>query len=286
MKKPFLLLTAVLAAAALAYPQKVAFKLTGGLCWIDGGDLNKGLLGESDFIKANSRTTTGALEALNDGAFGQLEIITLLSPRFGIGLAGGYGRVSRISQISSHFAQGDIVSDNVTGYNARVSVIPFSINFHYFLPLTKTLKLDLFAGPLFAIVQLNVANPFTATLNSVKRLTTFTASQTTGGGQAGCGLSWGLSRGIELVADGYYRFATVSELLGNWAQSGTSLPGPVTGSSSEYYLWAFASAQSGTFQRIGFFDKNGPTDPTVTQIRQAKISLSGLILSGGLKISF
>jgi len=284
MKKTILSLSVLLIAAALAYPQSVAFKLTGGLSWLNGGDFNAGLLGESKAIRAASQSATGGFETLNSGLGGQLEIITMINTRLGIGLGGGYYRVSKISQIASHGLAGDGTAyDASAGYNARVSVLPFYVNFHYFVPLGPRLTLDAFAGPVLAIVQLNVANPTTSTIANVNQLVTFTASQTALGGQLGLGLSYRLASGIAFIADGFYRLGRVTQLQGNWAQSGTSDAGAITGSSSEYYLWAY---QSGGNSRIGFFDNNGPTEASATGSQKAAIALSGLALGAGVKISF
>jgi hypothetical protein len=275
MKKVVLILSALLTAAALAYPQSVIFKLSGGLNGMNGSDLNAGLTGESGAFKAAFPSAGGGFETLSYGLGGQIEIITTLGTRFGLGLGGGYNRVSKISRIAG--------SDAAAEYNARVSVLPFFINVHYWIPLAENLQLDAFAGPVFAIVQFNTANPTTSALGNVNKLVTFTASQTSLGGQLGLGLSYRLGRGLAVIADGYFRLASVGNLQGNWTQSGASDAGAITGSSSEYFLWTY---QSGGFQRLGYFDNNGPSDPAASAARKAEISLTGLALAAGIRLSF
>jgi hypothetical protein len=284
MKKVLLSLSVLLAAAALAYPQNVVFKLNGGLSWLNGSDLNAGLAGETEAVKAAAQTVTGGFEALSNGLSGQLEIITLINARLGVGLVGGYYRVSRISQISSHGLAGDGTPYDATGsYNVRVSVLPFGINIHYMVPLGARLTLDAYAGPDFSVVQFNVANPTTTTIARVNQLVTFTASRTALGGQIGFGLAYRLVPGLSLIADGFYRIQKIGELQGNWARSGTSDAGDLAGSSSAYYLWTY---QDGGIQRLGFYDTNGPSGAAVTGARKAEINLSGLALVAGVRFSF
>lgn len=284
MKKVILSLTVLLIAAALAYPQNIVFKLSGGLSWLNGSDLNAGLAGETEAIKAASQTVSGGFEALRSGLSGQLEIITMINARLGVGLAGGYYRVSKIGQIGSHGLAGDGTPyDATAGYNARVSVLPFGINIHYMVPVGSRFTLDAYAGPVFSIVQFNAANPTTSTIGNVHQLVTFTASQTALGAQIGLGLAFRLLPGLNLIADGFCRMEKIGNLQGNWAQSGTSDAGDLAGSSSEYYLWTY---QSAGIQRIGFFDKNGPTDAAATAARKAEIGLSGLALTAGVRFSF
>ena len=284
MKKIILTLSVLLMAAVLAYPQNVVFKLGGGLSWLNGSDLNAGLAGETEAIKTASQTANGSFEALRNGLSGQLEIITMINARLGVGLAGGYYRVSKVSQITSHGLAGDGTPfDAAAGYNVRVSVLPFGVNVHYILPVGSRLTLDAYSGPIFSIVQLNVANPTTTTIANVRQLVTFTASRTTLGGQIGLGLVFRLLPDLALFADGFYRIEKVGSLQGNWTQSGTSDAGDLAGSSSAYFLWTY---QRSGFQRLGFFDKNGPTDAAATGARQVEIDLSGPALAAGLRFSF
>jgi hypothetical protein len=284
MKKTILSLTVLLVATALAYPQNVVFKLSGGLSWLNGSDLNSGLAGETRAVQAASQTAVGGFEALGSGLGGQLEVMTMINARLGVGLVGGYYRVSKISQISSHgLAAGGTPFDATAGYNARVSVLPFGINVHYMIPVGSRLTLDAYAGPVFSIVQFNAANPTTSTIANFHQLITFTASQTALGGQIGLGLAFRVIPGLALIADGFYRIEKVGNLQGNWAQSGTTDAGAIAGSSSEYYLWTY---QSTGIQRLGFFDLNGPTDAAATGARKAEIDLSGLALAAGIRFSF
>jgi hypothetical protein len=284
MKKTILSLTVLLVATALAFPQNVIFKLSGGLSWLNGSDLNAGLAGETRAIQAASRTAVGGFEALGNGLGGQIEVMTMIGARLGVGFVGGYYRVSKISQISSHGLAADGTPfDATAGYNARVSVLPFGINVHYMMPIGSRLTLDAYAGPVFSIVQFNAANPTTSTISDLRQLITFTASQTALGGQIGLGLAFRVIPDLALIADGFYRIEKVGNLQGNWAQSGTADAAAIAGSSSIYYLWTY---QSAGIQRIGFFDANGPTDTAATGARKAEIDLSGLALAAGIRFSF
>jgi len=162
MKKAILSLAVLLSLAAAAFSQNVFFKLNSGLSWLGGSDLNDGLAGETAAFRAAAGTVTGGFEPVRSGLGGQLEIITRIRTRWGIGLAGGYYRVSKVSSIAGSGLAADGTPFEATAlYNARVSVLPFGINLHYFLPLGDRLTLDAYAGPSFAVVQFNAANPTT-----------------------------------------------------------------------------------------------------------------------------
>ncbi len=284
MKKAILSLAVLLSLAAAAFSQNVFFKLNSGLSWLGGSDLNDGLAGETAAFRAAAGAVSGGFEPLRSGLGGQMEIVTRIKTRWGVGLAGGYYRVSRISSMSGGGTAADGTAFQATAlYNARVSVLPFGINIHYFLPLGKRLTLDAYAGPSFAVVQFNAANPTTASIGGIDKLVTFTASQTALGGQIGLGLAWQIRPGVAVIADAAYRMQKVGDLQGNWAQSGTSDAGAITGSSAVYSLWTYRLDGR---QRIGFYDQTGPTDAGVTDARTASIDLSGPALAAGLRLSF
>jgi hypothetical protein len=284
MKKAILSLAVLFSLAAAAFSQNVFFKLNSGLSWLGGSDLNDGLAGETAAFRAAAGTVSGGFEPVQSGLGGQMEIITRIKARWGVGLAGGYYRVSKVSSISGSGLAADGTPFEATAlFNARVSVLPFGINLHYFLPLGDRLTLDAYAGPSFAVVQFNAANPTTTTIGHINKLVTFTASQTALGGQIGLGLAWRLRPGVAVIADAAYRMQKAGDLQGNWAQSGTSDAGAITGASAVYSLWTYRLEGR---QRIGFYDQTGPTDAGVSEARTASIDLSGPALTAGIRLSF
>jgi hypothetical protein len=285
MRKVTLSLAFLLIATALAYPQRVSFKLMGGLTWINGDDYNKGIVGQNQYLKATTTSMSGAYEKLSSGLKFQAEVINYLNPRMGIGLGGGYFRTSNESKVTSHGLLVDVPYDNESTYNAKVSVIPFFLNFHYLARPAPKLRLDLFAGPVFSIVQFNFQNPSVTPTSSTTETVAFTASIAAIGLQGGLGLNFEITPNIALVADGSFRYGKVSNIKGNWSDIVNSPSGTTVNSNAEYYLWYYENTQGGSYPQIGFYDKNGPTAGSISGARKADINLSGLVILAGIKFS-
>jgi opacity protein-like surface antigen len=287
MRKAILGTFFLLIAEALVYPQHVSFKLTGGLAWINGDDYNSGIVGENKYIKDTTQTMSGAYEMLKNGLNFQFEIINYLNPRLGIGIGGGYYRLANESRVTSQGVLSDVPFETESTYKARISVIPFFLNFHYIARLTTKTSLDIYAGPLFQIVQFNFENPSTTSILSTEHTVTFTASKTSLGLQGGLGLNYEISSGVALIAEACYRQGKIWNIMGNWADLGNSASGPISQSSSEYYMWAYDDVVQGKAnQRIGFFDANGPVGDSLSGARKTGINLSGLTALAGVKFSF
>jgi hypothetical protein len=285
MRKVSLSLSSLLIAAALAYPQNVSFTLTGGLTWINGNDYNKGISGQNQYVKTTAMTVSGAYEELTGGLKFEAEVINYLSPRMGIGLGGGYFRVSNESKVTSQGMLVDVLYDNESTYKARVSIIPFFLNFHYLARLASKLKLDLFGGPGFNIVQFNFENPSITSAFSSTETVAFTASIAALGFQGGLGLNFEITPNIALVADGSYRYGKVTNIKGNWSDIVSSPSGATVNSNAEYYLWYYENTQGGPYPQVGFYDKNGPTAASISGARKADINFSGFAVMGGIKLS-
>jgi hypothetical protein len=152
--------------------------------------------------------------------------------------------------------------------------------------LGSKFNLDIFAGPLFQVIQFNFTNGSTMSISSVTQTLTFRSSTTALGGQAGLGLNFKIFTGVALVVEGCYRYAKISNFMGNWAVIGNSASGPINQSSAEYYFWAYDDTSGSGYPRTGFFDNNGPKGGSVSGARKADINLSGTTVSGGIKFSF
>jgi len=285
MRKLILSFTFLLTAAILVYPQNVSFKLLGGLTWINGDDYNKGIIGQNQYLKATTTSMSGAYDKLSSGLKFQAEVINYLNPRMGIGLGGGYFRTSNESQVTSRGMLVDVPYENDSTYRSRVSVIPFFLNFHYLARLTPKLKLDMFGGPTFNIVQFNFENPSITSTFSTSETVAFTASIASLGFQGGLSLNFEITPNIALVADGSYRYGKVSNIKGNWSDIVSAPSGTTVKSNAEYYLWYYENTQGGPFPQIGFYDTNGPTAGSIAGARKADINFSGLVILAGIKLS-
>jgi len=286
MKKIILTAAIILWAASAAPAQVVSFKLAGGLTSIDGSDYNQALTGLNRILEDTSSSLTGRFEPLRSGLHFQAEIINWFFPAFGVGLGGGYYRVSRENTVTGQGLSSGVPYDFLSTVSARVSAIPIFINLHVLLRPLSRLAVDVFAGPVFQVVQFNFENTLISSFGSLDQTETFTASQTAFGGQAGLGLNLDLFPGASLVVEGCQRFGRVANLQGNWSLRGTSDLGPINQTSAEAVAWYYELAAGAVYPRLGFFGSGGPAGEGVSNARKAELDLSGLVVSAGVKLSF
>jgi hypothetical protein len=285
MKKCLFGLVVFAMVATAAHPQTVSLKLTGGLTWINGGDYNLGLSGQNRLLGDTLSSLSGAYLPLNNGFHGQVEIIHNLNPHLAVGLGGGYYRVSREGRVTGGGLILGVPFSLDSAVTAKVSVIPFFINLHYLALVVSRLSLDVFAGPVFNVVQFNYVNASSTTLLAAQTTETFTASHTAVGGQAGVGLNFEIIKGVSFVAEGCYRYAKVKDFQGNWSRLGTSSLGPVSQTSSVSDMWFYRLNVGSTYDQFGFFDSI-PQGSSISGARRAEIDLSGFNASAGFKFSF
>ncbi len=281
-----------LLAAAAALPAAagdktlVSYKLAGLWPGITGGEYNDCLAGENAYLRAVSSSMSGGYEPLGRGLGFQIEVILPLGRSFGVGVGGGSYRIRGEGTISyAGLSDGTAFTAEST-LVSRLSVLPFFANLHYTRTLGSRLTLDAFAGPLFQIVQFNADNPFSTTLEATEQTTTFTATKTSLGIQAGVGAAYRLTGAFSFIFDAIYRTGRVSDLKGNWTQVGSSGGGDIAGSSDAYYLWAYDMAAGGTYQRAWFFGEAGPAAEGASNAHKAALSLNGLNGQAGRRLSF
>ncbi|HYA48906.1 MAG TPA: hypothetical protein VEG35_04320, partial [Burkholderiales bacterium] len=243
MKRATILLAAaaaLLAAAGPAFPQgQVAFKLLAGPARIQGDDYNRGILGAYRFAQDTSDTLSGGYQALKGGLDFQAEIVNYWSAHFGTGIGVGYYRMSNKSGLTGSASVPDPTYEFTSTYTPKVSVITLFLNLHYRVRLVPRVELDVFAGPVFQVVQFSFTREATSGVGILSELETFNASNTALGLQGGLGASCRIVRGVAIVAEGFYRSSTVTNLKGNWFLTQTTGSGTVTSSNSSYYYWYY-----------------------------------------------
>jgi hypothetical protein len=275
----------LLAALPALAGDQVSFKLLGGLARIQGDDYNKGILGAYELARDTSDSLSGGYGRLGSGWILQGEIVNSWGPHIGVGLGGAYYRMSNTDGLSGVASVPDPSYAFTSTYAPKVSVIPLFLNVHYLTRLAPAVSLDLFAGPVFEIVQFSFARNATSSLDSLTETETFNASGTALGLQGGLGVGLRLVRGVTLVADGLFRAARLTDLSGNWFLSSTTSSGTVTQSNSSYYLWSYDYMAGGVYHRIGFFDSNGPSGDGISGARKARLNLSGFVALIGLRFA-
>jgi hypothetical protein len=288
MKKAIAIAAAavLLAAAAPAFSQEqVAFKLLGGLVRMQGDDYNKGILGAYQLARDTSDSLSGGYEKLTSGWSFQAEIVNYWGSRVGVGIGGGFYRVTKTSGVTGTASVPDPTYQFSSNYTPKISTIPFFLNIHYRFHVAPRIGLDVFAGPVFQIVQYGFRREATSSLNALSELETFNASDTALGLQGGITVGFRIVRGVTLIAEGFYRSSKVSNIKGNWFLNQTTTSGTVTSSSNSYYLWSYNLTAGSVYPLVGYFDANGPAAEGISSARKATIDLSGPVVMIGFKFS-
>jgi opacity protein-like surface antigen len=280
MKKMMVVLWALVLTLALIHPPaqaqvKLGFRVTGGVAYIGGGDINAGLQGNSDFFNdlfSPVYNLTGGYSRFHWGMDISAEIQIKFSPNFSLALGSGYIIATKSSQLNIPY--------DTTSYYEKwapgVSAIPITLTFYYYLPVGNSARIfiDAGAGYYFGkytdkrhIVFLGEADA------------TWDMSGGNGPGfHGGVGLEIDLASNIGLVVEVRGRYASLSGF------NGTEKIGSVTSSGDLYYY-------EGNILGVGIYptievDTEMPSGTGVSNARKAKLDLSGFCAVAGFVFRF
>ena len=280
MKKFLLCGSLFLLASVLVNSQQISLKMTGGMYFNFGNDYNKGIEGFNNYLKDGYTNVSGEFEKFSSALNFQGEVIFHFNPNMAIGLGGGYLQWSKNNTVT----YADLGYEGEIMYKPTLSVISIFANFHYMTAIAPKLNLDLYAGPGLYLTKFDWEDSDSWALWDVMH--TFKSEATTFGFQAGLGLSFELAPNISLVVDGFYRYATITEVKGDWYQKGWIFIWNDDTTYANSYMWYYEDNSTGTrYSRINL----GPVQPSGSDIsgsRKAEISLSGITGIAGLKFSF
>ncbi len=280
MKKICVFGSLLLLVSVLAYPQLFSLKLTGGLYYNFGNDYNKGIQGYNDFIKDEYSNVSGEFEKFSTALSFQGEFIFHFNPNMAIGLGGGYFSWSKDNTVTFDVAG---YEDQIV-YKPALSAIAIFSNFHYMATVAPKLGIDLYAGPGLYLTKFDWEDSDTWALWDLMH--TFSSKGTAFGFQAGLGLNFELAPKIYLVIDGFYRYATITEVKGDWYEKGWLIIWTYDETHPNSYLWYYEDNSTGTrYSRVSL-GPNQPSGSGIVGSRKAEISLSGITGIIGLKIGF
>ena len=124
---------------------KMSFRLQGGWSFVLGGDANPGTKAFFDYHSTGWDTQTGRYRALHNGYEFGGDIIFELSPRLGIGIGGGYVRISRYSRMGLQAATPSLNSASASA-RPRLSAIPIRADVYLTVPWKKKFNFLVNAG--------------------------------------------------------------------------------------------------------------------------------------------
>jgi opacity protein-like surface antigen len=267
MKKMLLLFCALVLSLALVYAPaqaqtKFGFKITGGLGYLGGGDLNTGLQGWSDAWSAifggSGYTVTGGYSAVHLGMDIGGEFLLQFDPSMAIGLGVGYLQASK----SSTLTMTGFGSSAAFTWAPKVSAIPITATFYYFLPSSGRVRIFLDAGLGYYLGKytdawhLEFFGPTDETLDTTANGIGF---------HGGLGIEVPFSPAISFLFEARGRYASLGNFKGTDTTSFTSTTGDV-------WIENLDTFGLGTFPLLTI-DTGTPSSSTTP--RQAKLDLSG-----------
>jgi hypothetical protein len=281
--KAFLLFIGMAATVSFGYSQSFGLKLSGGLSYASGGDLAKGIKGETEYLGADY-SLTGEFRTPYLGMDFEGELIYYFGSKLGIGLGVGYSRHAKESTVSYNI---DLVGVKET-LKPIYRVVPITVNLHYLQALSPNLSLDLTAGAGYYLVILDWDHRMDMEIMGYTGNFEYTFKSTKGtvGFQAGLGLEMKITSRASLVWTVWGRYASFSELKGDWTDKAGGELWSYEDSGSDGYAWYYDLKYAGkTYARV-VFDTDNPVGSNFSDVRYAKLSLTGIATTFGLKVGF
>jgi hypothetical protein len=241
---------------------RFSFKVTGGLAYLGGGDVNTGLQGWSDawyaIFHGVGLPVSGGYAPFHLGMDFGGEFMIHFSPAFAVALGTGYIQATKSSTLTITSSG----TDYFDTWAPKVSAIPITATFYFFLPSSGSVKIYLNAGVGYYLGK------YTDSWHIVFLGEADETLDTTANGfgvHGGIGIEFPLSPSISIVAEARGRYASLGNFKGTDTFIGSS---STTGNA---YIVDLDALGFGTFPGLTISD----TTPTGTGVRAAKIDLSG-----------
>jgi hypothetical protein len=261
---------------------RFSLKVGGGGGYATLGDFGLGVKGQFDYLKDEYGDVKGTYEAPHWGAAAGGEIICRIGGRLSVGLGSGYIRHATASQVT--YVLGFI--DVKERINPRLTVIPIELSLHLQLPLGRVFSLDLYAGPGYYLGTLDYEYRMDLSLLGLDGYDVYTFSSRRGavGFQGGLGLEMALGSRLALVLNIGGRYARLVDFKGDWTEEGGGdfwdYSDNGSGDGMWYYAWTYNAKK---YDQVAF-QAERPTGSLVSDVRPARVDLTGFCLTLGLKI--
>jgi hypothetical protein len=280
MKKATVVICALLLVLALLpgkadAQMRMGFKAYGGLAYLGGGDLNTGGAGFGEFIEdlLGSYPYDGEFAPVHLGMNFGGEFLLQFSPNMGVGLGVGYISAAKESEIEPSPA----ISGVDFLWSPKVSAIPITASFYYYLPSGGNLKIffNLGLGYYLAKTDFEYHWAFFGPINW--------DAATTGGGlgfHGGLGLEYSMTPMIGIIAEIKGRYAAFSNFEGSveWTYPGSS------GSDTfEGPLW-IGDLTFGSLRWTWLWIDE--VEPALGGVKKAKVDFSGFSFVIGIIVRF
>ena len=271
------------ATVSFSASQSLKLKLSGGLSYAGGGDLAKGIQGETDFLAADY-SLSGEFRTPHFGPGFEGELIYYFGPKLGIGLGAGYLWHVRESVVTYSV---DLLGVTET-LRPEFRIIPVTANLHYLVTLGPNLNLDLTAGAGYYLATLNWDHRMDMEIMGYQGNFEYTFKSTKGtvGFQVGLGLEMKITSKVALVWTACGRYASIRELKGDWTDKGGGELWSYEDSGNAAYAWTYDLKYGDKTYPQLVFDTAEPVGTNFSNVGYAKLSLTGIVTMVGLKFGF
>lgn len=291
------LATALLLAALLAEPipaaaagggVKIDLRLHGGYSYLSAADVNTGSRGYLDFYKLLAEYSgwayEGGYEPVHAGYDAGVDVVFLLSPRFGIGIGASYLRSSGSADMTLVPETEEMVFDG----GPTLSAIPIRLGLYYSLPLGGRLSLTANAGAAF-YAGLRFHDRFHTEQSGIFSTQEIIASRwslsANLGFQGGLGLDFKISSKMGFFIEAQGRYARFKNFGKATIKVASSEGGSQTREGKIYLRSQTLSADPLIMFNAFVVESTPPTpDPPDIAIREPKFDLSGFCLQAGIRI--
>ena len=284
MKKALCFASVFLLLAAAGYSQKFSLRFGAGIGTVSGGDIAEGIRGLTNFLKDEYHTAYSLL-APGIGPDFSAELVLHFNPSIGIGLGLGYLSAGRESSVDYTTSTGTAVTQAI---HPRFGAIPVTATFHYYpsAPASKV-RLDCSAGFGVYVAHYNHDETFGLSIpggTGAIEYTYASGSKIGLGGHLGVGAAYSLSGKVALVAGVSYRLVSFKPAAGTWTETGSGIAGSYRIEGGRLQPWYIETTSKGLTYPQVVFDTDVPAGGDVANARQARVGLSGVLFSVGIRI--
>jgi hypothetical protein len=250
-----------------------SIRLYGGGTYLQGGDLNSGLKGWTDFYKAYYGTygypqQTGSFNPVHLGFHGGGDLIFHLTERFGIGLGAEYLMATKSSTMTFQ-STNTSMTWKILG---KPSAVQAKASLFYFVPLGKSVSVSLHAGVSYYWAQTRLESHSASEGTTIDYIIDSSAKGV--GYHGGLGLEWNLSSSLSFLIEGGARYAVLSKFDGSVTMVGLG------GWNGRLYYWGATTSFLNNYNYIDLLIA-APGGPGFTFVREAKIDFGGFSLRAG-----
>lgn len=271
---------------------RYAFKLTGGLARLSGGDASANRTAYSAYWRDRAQQPGSGIEiegetqAINSGMSFEADVIYSLNSRLGIGIGAG------TIQVSKDKDQGRMVirwtgEVRTVSRGNKFSAIPIKLGIFYNLLQGHKMNLYLNAGAGYYLAKWQELEDYEAESQGTSYWKKYETNVHSGGigFHGGVGLEYRLLRNVSLVLEGSGRYARISGFKGEYNEKSSEGADATDKGKLYYYEWI---DNQKSYPWIELLDRD-PSEinfsSPVYNAREAVIDFSGFSLQAGIKIS-